>query len=1070
MNRRIFSFPVLPARVISSAGPMTADPATLNIHIPDHTLLRVIGRGSYGEVWLARNVMGTLRAVKIVQRAAFESDRPWLREFEGIRRCEPVSRAHDGLIDILHVGRNDAEGFFYYVMELADDAASGGEIQKLKVHDQREAGSRSEPPSLSTFTFTDSYRPATLAARLAGEKALPVPDCLRLAESLAGALAFLHGQGLIHRDVKPSNVLYAGGVPKLGDIGLVAEAGSSRSFVGTEGFVPLEGPGTERADIFALGKVLYEALTGLDRSKFPQLPEKWRDDAGFPQRVELNEIVLRACEGRPDRRYASARELLAEVALLASGRSVKKLRGMEWRVRLLKWIAAAVAAAALLAAGTSWLWQRQASRERMLRERAVEAEAAQREATLQALLSQVHSARHDPNSTAVTTALKAATEAAAIRVTPELRDDTIFLLSRHCSAPRDDLTARLTLDFAAFHPASGLAAEISKYPSDSTDSMTVNVHALGAPEKTRAITIRNPVRNISALEFSRDGKRLLLTGRYGGGMVVDVPGGEVLTPFPEPGSTGSLLSFCGPAGDKLIRRANSGGFAIFSVPEMKRSNTPPVPDWPVREQEGRQDLHKVWPSPDGRFALLIDELLTLPDQTPPAVEGAACLVEIESGSIIWKIPGPVEQAAAWSSDGTRIAVRTAERILSVDAATGRVEGTVPERIYNFGVQLTFLDSRDILAYTTWSVSGVCDLARERMLGPHPLPGATRYDPETGVIQAAATTVTWTPPAVMKTYRPPLSPRNRHPLCVSISPDEEWVIAGDAGAFTWWRINDRDNVPEAEVKAGGASWVLFPGDGKTAVFLSGEGIHKTQWAGEPVKELPEADPGHDPDGPDGPRGKPGFCDYAAASTDGKVLAVGFKPFAAVHCEDGAPRVFWTGDQNTSVGVSPDGRWLGVGGHFATDVRVFDLHSDDDQSPRRISTGNGGYPCFSPRGTWLACSGLAEYFVLDTNTWNVVHRGPKEKNWVISMVGFTADESLMAVKHTRGGCTVLETGTWRTLYHLDSPLLEGLGRCSLSAKGRYLAAGGTRGEIYLWDLKAIDRELTERGLATGKSSAP
>src|SRR5262245_18997171 len=108
--------------VILPAHCMTADPSTLRLQIPDHTLLRVIGRGSYGEVWLARNVMGTLRAVKIVRRAAFDSDRPYLREFEGIRRCEPVSRAHDGLIDILHMGRNDAEGFFYYVMELADRA------------------------------------------------------------------------------------------------------------------------------------------------------------------------------------------------------------------------------------------------------------------------------------------------------------------------------------------------------------------------------------------------------------------------------------------------------------------------------------------------------------------------------------------------------------------------------------------------------------------------------------------------------------------------------------------------------------------------------------------------------------------------------------------------------------------------------------------------------------------------------------------------------------------------------------------------------------------------------------
>ena len=79
--------------------------------IPDHTLLRVIGKGSYGEVWLARNVMGTPRAVKIVHRRAFDSDRPYEREFAGIRRFEPVSRSHPSQINVLHVGRDDAAGY-----------------------------------------------------------------------------------------------------------------------------------------------------------------------------------------------------------------------------------------------------------------------------------------------------------------------------------------------------------------------------------------------------------------------------------------------------------------------------------------------------------------------------------------------------------------------------------------------------------------------------------------------------------------------------------------------------------------------------------------------------------------------------------------------------------------------------------------------------------------------------------------------------------------------------------------------------------------------------------------------
>src|SRR5689334_25407955 len=88
--------------------------------IPDHELLRCIGRRAYGEVWLGRSVLGEFRAIKIVYRKSFEHDRPYEREFEGIQKFEPISRGHESQVDILHVGRDEQAGYFYYVMELAD--------------------------------------------------------------------------------------------------------------------------------------------------------------------------------------------------------------------------------------------------------------------------------------------------------------------------------------------------------------------------------------------------------------------------------------------------------------------------------------------------------------------------------------------------------------------------------------------------------------------------------------------------------------------------------------------------------------------------------------------------------------------------------------------------------------------------------------------------------------------------------------------------------------------------------------------------------------------------------------
>ncbi|MEM7014554.1 MAG: hypothetical protein AAF585_24095, partial [Verrucomicrobiota bacterium] len=62
--------------------------------IPDHEVLRQIGHGSFGEVWIAKAVTGVFRAVKVIHREDFEYERDFEREFEAIKRYEPISRQH----------------------------------------------------------------------------------------------------------------------------------------------------------------------------------------------------------------------------------------------------------------------------------------------------------------------------------------------------------------------------------------------------------------------------------------------------------------------------------------------------------------------------------------------------------------------------------------------------------------------------------------------------------------------------------------------------------------------------------------------------------------------------------------------------------------------------------------------------------------------------------------------------------------------------------------------------------------------------------------------------------------
>jgi TolB-like protein/Tfp pilus assembly protein PilF len=263
-------------------------------HIPDLELPRPIGRGSYGEVWLARNILGTYRAVKIVDRKAFQDEEAFEREFSGLQQFEPVSREHDGFVAILHVGRNRAEGFFYYVMELADNEGSGDRI---------------EP---------ETYVPKTLSNELARSGRLSVEEAAQLGLSLSQALADLHQRGLVHRDVKPSNIIFVKGHAKLADIGLVAQVGE-KARLGTEGYIPPEGPGKPQADLYSLGMVLYEAATGGDRLDYPALPPDFDTMAEHEAFLKLNSIILKACDTDLRKRYQTATEISDDLARLGFG-------------------------------------------------------------------------------------------------------------------------------------------------------------------------------------------------------------------------------------------------------------------------------------------------------------------------------------------------------------------------------------------------------------------------------------------------------------------------------------------------------------------------------------------------------------------------------------------------------------------------------------------------------------------------------------------------------------------------------------------------------------------------------
>ena len=344
-------------------------------------LLRPIGEGGMGEVWLARDrALGRDVALKAMRPSDSASrSRRFEREARALAALD-----HPSILPVLHAGEDPATGLRYLVTPAV--LLSPSEIARLcdevllcpYPHEHAEEQSHAESAENSLVTRHPSLvtaaasRSLPLAALLDGGKALPQAAVLRIARDLAGALAAAHAVGILHRDVKPSNVLFdSSGRALLADFGLakfVAGGGSgeakpppvaeptisldesgSRKFLGSPAYAAPEqfrdGAALAPAiDWYSLGAVLYEALTG-DRPRSLRAPSSF--DPGHISR-RWDSFLAALLEPDPSRRLSDPAAIARR--LDAIGRAIDPAARRRRRAARALFAAAAVAAVAVVAA------------------------------------------------------------------------------------------------------------------------------------------------------------------------------------------------------------------------------------------------------------------------------------------------------------------------------------------------------------------------------------------------------------------------------------------------------------------------------------------------------------------------------------------------------------------------------------------------------------------------------------------------------------------------------------------------------------------------------------------------
>lgn len=258
-------------------------------------LIRVIGAGGFGSVWLAADGIGLHVAIKLISKRIDHLSAAD-REQKAAKLLRESATSQKNIVNMHHIGSTDE--YFFYTMDLAD------------------------PQDQAFPASSDRYLPTTLQSLLSSGVPVSPDDAVEIVSSLLSGLLHLHDLQIIHRDIKPANVLKVGGVWKIADFGVATNDRTELTTVGTLGYLAPNGKTGVSTDLFALGKILYSLITGNPVEDFPSVGKLVDTPVDQVRRFRLIQVVNKACAQDPADRYSSAKEFSVDLFKAADSERV----------------------------------------------------------------------------------------------------------------------------------------------------------------------------------------------------------------------------------------------------------------------------------------------------------------------------------------------------------------------------------------------------------------------------------------------------------------------------------------------------------------------------------------------------------------------------------------------------------------------------------------------------------------------------------------------------------------------------------------------------------------------------